>query len=249
MNIIRNKNIDISLLRRLMQKPQIYHRSPNYIWTDDHVGRQMLSEHLNPDIDSASLKHATIDKQTEWITQRIGYPDQTSILDIGCGPGLFCERFADAGFQVTGLDFNRHSLSHAKTRASMSDRSIDYIFGDYVELDLGRSFDAITLINRDFSALTPDERDRLLSRVNRHLKRGGTFILDMMSATYFPKLVERNQFQLVEGGGFWAPGYHMVLEQTVLYEEEMVQLEKYAVIEQDGYGQKFPQLVDLLRRA
>lgn len=239
MNLIRNFDINIDLLFTLMQRPQIYSRSPHYIWTDDHVGQRMVDLHLDPDIDSASLKHSTISNQVQWISSRIGDPKGKSVLDIGCGPGLFCERFDDVGFEVTGVDFNAHSLSYARARAKENGKSIEYVLGDYVQQSFERSFDAITLINRDFSALTADERGLLLKKVRRHLKPGGKFVFDLMSERYFHRLAERSRFHLLDHDGFWAPGPHLVLERTHLFETERVQLDQYAVIERDGTVRDF----------
>ncbi|MFW5689865.1 MAG: hypothetical protein ACOC1U_09855, partial [Spirochaetota bacterium] len=103
-NLIADRALDIPLLARLFERPALYERSDHYIWTDEHVGSMMLRFHLAPEMDSASLRHEIIDDQTEWIARttgggRAGGHERT-LLDIGCGPGLHCERFARLGFRV-----------------------------------------------------------------------------------------------------------------------------------------------------
>lgn len=141
------------------ERPPLYERSTDYIWTDDHVGREMLRFHLDPDGDLASRRHASIDAQVRWITNCTDPALRPRLLDIGCGPGLYCERFAAAGFTVTGLDFNSHSLEYAREHAATSGHMIDYRYGNYLDLDDREAYDAITLINRDLSLL---ERKQLL---------------------------------------------------------------------------------------
>ena len=239
MNLIHDHNLNLDLLHTLVQRPAIYTRSGHNIWTDDHVGRQMLHFHLNPDIDSASLKHSTIDGQVKWITNQVGGAGEKTLLDIGCGPGLFCERFDSAGFHVTGMDFNRYSIEHARQGAEKRERPIEYIHANYVHMNVTDAFDVVTLINRDFGALTDIERDRLLTVVHRSLHRGGVFVFDVMAGTYYRRLKEAQRFHVVERDGFWASGPHLVLEQTFLYEERYVQLDQYIVIRNDGTVRDF----------
>jgi SAM-dependent methyltransferase len=239
MNLITDNSLDIEMLSAHIRRAQLYERTNHYIWTDDHVGRQMLKFHLDPNLDSASLKHTTIDSQVRWIASRIGDASLKELLDIGCGPGLYCERFHSLGFHVTGLDFNRHSLQYASARARENQLSIKYVLKDYVHLDYREQFDVITLINRDFGALTPVERDMLLCAVHRSLKRGGRFVFDALSLEYFARLQESSRFSVCTAEGFWSPGPHIVLEQVLLYPESHAQLDRQIVIAQDGEVRKF----------
>jgi len=239
MNFITCNSIDIEMLSAHIQRAQLYERTEHYIWTDDHVGRQMLKFHLDPNLDSASLKHTTIDRQVQWIAARMGDASLKNLLDIGCGPGLYCERFHSLGFHVTGIDFNRHSLEYASARAKENESSIKYVLKDYLHLDYREHFDVITLINRDFGALTSVERDMLLSAVHRSLKRGGRFVFDALSIEYFARLREISQFSVHTEEGFWSPFPHIVLEQILLYPESHAQLDRQIVIAHDGDVKKF----------
>lgn len=40
----------------------------------------------------------------------MGLEKGDEILDAGCGPGLYCERFASAGCHVTGIDISDNSI-------------------------------------------------------------------------------------------------------------------------------------------
>ncbi len=239
MNLLVGKTIVIAWLHSCVQRASLYERSDDYIWTDDHVGRQMLEFHLNPDLDSASLKHSTIDDQVSWITGRVDDPSSKSLLDIGCGPGLYCERFQKRGFSVTGVDFNPHSLRYASGRAAEHNLPIEYVRQNYVQLDFRDLFDVVTLINRDFGALIPAELDLVLSGVRRSLKRGGLFVFDTLSVGYYARLKETSRFTVCNGEGFWSPGPHIVFEQVVLYPEAHVELERQIVVSYDGTTKVF----------
>jgi len=144
-----------------------------------------------------------------------------------------------SGFSVRGMDFNTHSIAYARKSAETGELSIEYVYGDYVHMQAKNEFDVITLINRDFSALTVSERDLLLRAVYDGLRPGGLFVFDVMSSDYFPHLTETNLFQVSQGDGFWASGPHLVLEQQCLFSQERVQLEKYTVVETDGTVRDF----------
>src|SRR5690606_4761567 len=83
------------------------------LWTDPHVAQQMLAAHLDPAHDLASRRPAIIDGFVSWLDRRIGLAGRR-VLDLGCGPGLYCERMALRGARVTGLDFSARSLAHAR---------------------------------------------------------------------------------------------------------------------------------------
>lgn len=42
-----------------------------------------------------------------------GVEPGTTVLDLGCGPGVFARAAADRGAQVTGIDTDRHALARA----------------------------------------------------------------------------------------------------------------------------------------
>ena len=39
-----------------IEKPKIYEKSSAFMWTDEHISKQLLNVHLNSDIDLGSRK-------------------------------------------------------------------------------------------------------------------------------------------------------------------------------------------------
>lgn len=95
------------------EKPEIYATGTSTMWTDEYISQQLLSVHLNADIDLASRKKTSIDKTTEWILKEANGKN-LEILDLGCGPGLYTQKFAKKGHNVTGIDFSKCSINYAK---------------------------------------------------------------------------------------------------------------------------------------
>ncbi|HCL00281.1 MAG TPA: hypothetical protein DHW42_09290, partial [Candidatus Marinimicrobia bacterium] len=57
-------------------------------WADPEFSRRILKEHLNQDNDIASRRIKAIDKQVQFLHHQILMAKKTTILDLGCGPGL-----------------------------------------------------------------------------------------------------------------------------------------------------------------
>lgn len=189
----------------------------------------MLAAHLNPEIDAASRKLETIDRSVQWLTRSLGLKTGASLLDLGCGPGLYAPRFAQAGFHVTGIDYSRRSMEYA----NKNNLRIVYRYENYLELRDEDQYDAAFLIYGDFCPLNPEQRKTLLRNIHRALKPDGKFVLDVSTRALRMKHGNRNRWYAAENG-FWKPGLHLVLEEGFDYPEQSIWLDQYTVIEADG---------------
>jgi SAM-dependent methyltransferase len=155
-----------------------------------------------------------------------------SVLDLGCGPGLYCQRLAKAGMKVTGVDFSDASVSYAKQQASAENLLIDYRLQNYLEFADEDCFHAALLIYGDYCALSPVDRKQLLKVTWRSLTRGGRFILDVTTPEGRKKCELKKGWYAAETG-FWSEKRHIVLEQGFDYPEELIYLDQYIVIDED----------------
>jgi SAM-dependent methyltransferase len=238
--------IDMQQILRLATKPTPFEKAGQPIWRDEHVAKQLLAAHLDPNTDAASRRPETIDRSVAWIVDKIQLKPGMAILDLGCGPGLYSQRLAKAGMKVTGVDFSEASVSYAKEQASAEKLLIDYRLQNYLEFTEENCFDAALLIYGDYCALSPVERKQLLKIVWRSLTKGGQFVLDVTT-----RECRKNGWYALESG-FWKPGPHLVLEEGFDYPEELIYLDQYIVIDDDGirvfrdWFQDFS--VDLIRK-
>ena len=130
----------------------------NTLWDDDHISKGMLEAHLNPDWDAATRNHAFLDKSVKWISE-IAPPSRfKKLLDLGCGPGLYAERFVKTGYSVTGIDFSKRSIEYAKEQTKCNGSGIEYHYQNYLSLDYTEEFDLVTLIYCDYAALSVSDR-------------------------------------------------------------------------------------------
>ena len=146
------------------------------LWTNEHISRQMLAFHLDENADVASRRPELIDRCVEWITDHFDVGVGTRIVDFGCGPGLYTERFAERGAAVTGIDFSLRSIDFAQVAAAKKDLRINYVNQDYLEFETTESFELILMLMYDFCALSPTQRASMLRKFSYLLEPGGAAV-------------------------------------------------------------------------
>jgi SAM-dependent methyltransferase len=232
-NIIREGRIDLAALQTISARPPVFEPGEEHFWDDPYISQQMLKAHLDPTTDAASRRPEIIDRIVAWIIRQTGLQAGASILDLGCGPGLYTSRLARCGFRVTGVDFSQNSLDYARTQAQAEGLSINYIYQDYRSLDISAQFDLAMLIYFDLGVLSPADLDRVLAKTAQALKPGGFFIFDVVTSLSRPD-TPREPTWSVKSSGFWRPGPHMVVHQQFDYPENHAYLDQYIVIDDSG---------------
>ena len=222
------------LLYDISKRPEPFARyTAKALWTRPHLARQMLNFHLSQDTDLASRRCESIDRIVDWINNQIGLPGK-NVCDLGCGPGLYAQRFESKGAHVTGVDFSAHSLDYAKIH---SPETIHYIEADYLSDTLPTGFDLVTLIYTDFCALSPVQREKLLRRIHRMLNHGGRIILDVAGLGSYAKKEETTVIQNQLMDGFWAEGEYVGIQRTYLYQDKSLSLDHYLIVQPDDAWQ------------
>lgn len=216
---------------RLHDELRLHERSPHSIWTDDHVARSLLAAHLDPDDDGATRDLATVERTIDWIAAKA--PKAGSLLDLGCGPGIYAERFYARGFEVTGCDISRVSIDYARERARREGWPINYLHQDYLRDPIAGRYDVAVCIYCDFGALIPTEQRTLLARVHAALHDDGVFVFDVCGEGLNAQRSEGRSWSLQQGPSFWSPRAHLVLEEDVHFEEARAWGRRYLIVE-DG---------------
>jgi SAM-dependent methyltransferase len=168
-----------------------------------------------------------------WLIETLSLRPGDSVLDLGCGPGLYASRLTRAGMRVTGLDYSRRSIEYASRYANENSLQIAYRYENYLQLKDENLYDAALLIYGDFCPLSPEQRTRLLQNVHRALKPGGRFVLDVSTRECRKKHGIHNKWSALESG-FCKPGPHLLLEEGFEYPDLALWLDQFVVIEADG---------------
>lgn len=114
-------------------------------------------------------------------------PEQSHILDLCCGTGRHALTLAEANYRVTGVDLS--SVLLQKARASDPNGRVTWIECDMRALPddpmFTERFDAVVNLFTSFGYFEEDrEQLNVLRQIQKALKPGGRFVIDMMNAPY-----------------------------------------------------------------
>ncbi len=235
--------ITFSELDALLEKPEPYAQYATVeFWNDPHVSQFLLQEHLNPDSDLASRNHAFLDRSAAWIINEFGISAKSSVLDLGCGPGLYTSRFATTGARITGIDASTRSIDYAKEQAAKQGLAVTYRNGNYLDCDYGGPFDLVLMIFCDFCVLSPVQRTKLLRKIREALAPGGSFFFDVSSIHYYHSVREKLEIEHHDEGGFWSPERYYAFNQTFKYDDKNLMIDKYTILAERETRQIFNHL-------
>lgn len=216
-----------------LSKPSLYTKTQGKFWNDEYISAQMLKAHLDAESDGASRKLSFIEKSVKWIGEICPSASFGELLDVGCGPGIYAERFDKLGYTVCGIDFSARSIDYAKQSAEKRNLNIKYVYLNYLTMDFNEKFDLATMIYCDYGALSTEDRKLLLSKIYASLKKGGRLLLDVFSMKRFNDFKESQTWSLCKKDGFWRADEHLTLMGGYKYGGN-VTLDTYVVVSQKG---------------
>lgn len=65
--------------------------------------------------------------------QNYSNPDQT-LLDIGCGSGVFSQHFNELGYDVCGIDISEGMIKHSKSKEYQNANKIQFVHGSLYDM-------------------------------------------------------------------------------------------------------------------
>lgn len=225
--------VNHDFLRYIKEKPKVYEKSSSAFWDDENISKYMLEAHLNQEEDGATRKMEFVRKSVDWICGYCGGGTGKTLLDLGCGPGIYAELLAEKGFCVTGIDFSARSIQYAKQHAAEKQMNIRYQYQNYLEIDYQEKFDVIILIYCDFGVLAPEDRAVLLKKCRKALKDGGILFLDGWTDRFLSAFEEKDSVGYEESG-FWSEKPYAVIQRNSVYHDSQNTLEQYVVVTEEN---------------
>ncbi|MDJ0557073.1 MAG: class I SAM-dependent methyltransferase [Microcoleaceae cyanobacterium MO_207.B10] len=152
----------------------------------DYVGhdRAYQRRQNNPEY-AGWMKHEELEEdwQLSWqpLMQKQGFPKQGKLLELGCGAGNISIYFAQAGYDVTGVDIAPTGINWATQNAAKANVNVRFIQGNVLNLTEipDASFD-IALDGRCLHCIIGGDRLLFLQTAHRILKPGGILIINTM---------------------------------------------------------------------
>jgi len=140
-------------------------------WWQSHFDAYYLREY-QPIFDLARDR-----REVGRLLELLALPVGARVLDVPCGQGRHAHLLAEAGLDVTGLDYSAHLLKAAKRRGT--GKTLRYVRGDMRSLPdewTGR-FDAVVNLFTSFGFfLDPADDARVIGEFARVLVPGGVLV-------------------------------------------------------------------------
>lgn len=135
-----------------------------------------------------SLVSARLDYLKQIFTERLGNDlSRATVLDVGCGGGLFAEEVARLGCQVTGVDLSPRSIEIAQRHAEQMGLTITYHAASGEQLPFqDNTFDLVYCC--DVLEHVSDV-NLVIAESARVLKSGGMYLYDTINRTWLSKFL------------------------------------------------------------
>jgi SAM-dependent methyltransferase len=166
-------------------------------WHDKAFSQRMLRVHLDQSTHMASRTLAVIAQHVDWLQQQLEALLSTKaapvhVLDLGCGPGLYCHELARRDYRVTGCDFAPEPLDYARQTAAADQLDCRFLAADLTQLPAGfvdevGPVDAITFWFGELNSFPPQVARRILQQLVPCLKPGGLFVVEYQPYDLFPQ--------------------------------------------------------------
>jgi len=217
-------------------------------WHDPAFSERMLAVHLDPDTHMASRAPRIIGRHLDWLLAQLeqsGQRGPAHVLDVGCGPGLYCHELVRRGHRATGFDFAPAPLAWAERQARRENLDVRFFNADLnhlpanLEQDVG-PVDAITFWFGEFHSFTPPVAAAFMSRLAACLRPGGLFILEYQPWDLFVQQ-DSSEWSACEKSVF-CDQPHLWLQEFAWNEEARVEVHVHWIITREsGSLQRYEQ--------
>ncbi|MDR6122289.1 SAM-dependent methyltransferase [Bacillus sp. SLBN-46] len=130
------------------------------------------------------MKDAPYDEWVSFVKEQLVNYNVTGVrlLDLACGTGELSIRFANEGFQVTGVDLSSDMLAVAQAKAETKGIHIPLFEQNMIDLEGQGQFDVIGIFCDSLNYLHTEEEVKVtFSSVFQHLTLDGLFMFDVHS--------------------------------------------------------------------
>lgn len=229
--------MDISILIFNHRTDKLAERERKIPWDEPAFSQRMLENHLSQEHDWASRRLPVIERQIEWIVRQLA--PAASVLDLGCGPGLYAQRLAQRGFHCTGIDFSPAAIRYARDQALASGLDIHYQQQDVRHYMPERQFDFIMMTFGELNVFSATEVQILLARCRQWLAPGGQLLLEVHTWDEVKRQGQASpQWERCPQGLFLARP-HLLLTEHAWDEAARTSSTRFWVIEEQGDVMRF----------
>ncbi len=206
--------MDLLDIVRRTSRPKPWAEGDNIPWNEPAFSERMLKEHLSQSHDAASRRSETIDRHVQWIHGDLLSGQQSRILDLGCGPGLYLQRLARLGHECVGIDFSPASIAYAAEEAKRQDLGIVYSKEDLRSAEFGTGFDLVMLIFGELNVFAPQDAEAILRKACDALTHRGSLLLEVHSFDAIRRRGQESPSWYSAESGLFSDGPHVCLQEN-----------------------------------
>ncbi len=171
---------DHTLEKRKMKKKNLYHDTAQYY--DFLEDKKKIAEEI------------------KFLTRNLKKAKVKTILDVGCGTGIYLVGLKKKGFDIEGLDLSEAMLKETKKK----DSKIKLYKKDMSSFEINKKYDSILCLSSSMAALTNFTlMKKTIKNIFNHLNCKGFFILDLPNHSVEIKKfnnIRKNIFGEILGG-------------------------------------------------
>jgi SAM-dependent methyltransferase len=191
----------------------------------------MLNEHLTQEHDHASRRMSVIDRHVNWIDRVLLQGQRASVLDLGCGPGLYASRLATRGHSCTGIDYSPASIAYARKEAQRQRLSITYVEDDIRHANFGTGYSLAMLIYGELNIFRPAHAVDILRKILAALLPGGLLLLEPHTLAVVQRIGEANSSWFSAHSGLFSDRPHLGLTETSWHADSQTTTVRHFVVD------------------
>jgi SAM-dependent methyltransferase len=191
----------------------------------------MLNEHLTQEHDHASRRSPIIQQHVDWIHVNLLGGTPGKVLDLGCGPGLYCSRLAGLGHTCHGIDFSPASIDYAQGYARKHGLDCTYLLQDLRRAEFGEGYDLAMFIFGEFNAFRPPDARLILQKAWRALKPGGRLLLEVSTFKDVKRMASGAASWYCAAQGLFSERPHLLLSESYWHLGQRVACERFYVVD------------------
>jgi SAM-dependent methyltransferase len=210
-------------------------------WGDPEFSERALQLHLDPSTHMASRAPDVIARHGDWLVEQldllppVGRPRR--VLEVGCGPGLYCFDLARRGVECVGFDIAPAPLRHAREVDEREGHGCRFLTADLNALpdDFAQRIgpvDAVTFWFGDLHGFPPAVVRDFLPKLAACVGPHGLMVLEIQPLDEFEPS-DATAWNS-SGGSVFCPGPHLWLQEWFWHEAANVEVHVHWIIDRDS---------------
>ena len=204
--------------------------------------------------DRASRRFVTIDKHVAWIDGHVLHGEPTKVLDLGCGPGLYCSRLAMRGHECLGIDYSPASIEYAVDHAKSEMLRCQYVHDDIRRADYRTDAGLVMLLSGELNVFRLSDARAILQKASAALTAGGILLLEPHTDAAIRAIGAEPLRWYALQRGLFSDRPHLLLQEHSWHEKSTAATARYFIVDAESaavtrYAQTYQAYTDAEYRA